>query len=553
LREALDGVRDVERLAVKVAANRATPRELHALGASLGRLPRVEGVVRGLAPAPGDGARHALHEILAQWESCADLSADIGAALVARPPIAIGDEETIARGVDAELDELRVLRDGGKDAIARIQQEERERTGIASLKVGFNRVFGYFIEITNANKHLVPGDYQRRQTLTGAERYVTPALKEYEEKVLHAAERIEQRERELFEALRARVAAEVPRLQCAARAVAQLDTLAALADVAAREGYVRPTLSDGFALEIRAGRHPVVERMMPRDQFIPNDVALAPDARMIILTGPNMAGKSTILRQVGLIVLMAQVGSFVPATAAAVGVCDRVFTRVGASDNLVRGQSTFMVEMAETSAILHTATPRSLVLLDEIGRGTSTYDGVSIAWAVSEHLHERTQCKTIFATHYHELTQLADELPALRNFNVGVREVDDRVLFLHRLMPGGADRSYGIEVGRLAGLPEAVIARAKQVLAVLEAGHVVEPSERSDERLATGDERGHGAPEAPPVARRQSLVAPVAQFSLFADTAHPVLEELRQVDVNALTPLQALQLLARLTDQARGG
>jgi DNA mismatch repair protein MutS len=376
LREALDGVRDVERLAAKVAANRATPRELHALGASLGRLPRVEGVVRGLAPASGDGARHALHELLAQWESCTDLSADIGAALVERPPIAIGDEETIARGVDAELDELRVLRDGGKDAIARIQQEERERTGIASLKVGFNRVFGYFIEITNANKHLVPGDYQRRQTLTGAERYVTPALKEYEEKVLHAAERIEQRERELFEALRARVATEVPRLQCAARAVAQLDTLAALADVAAREGYVRPTLTDGFDLEIRAGRHPVVERMMPRDQFIPNDVALAPDARMIILTGPNMAGKSTILRQVGLIVLMAQVGSFVPAAAAAVGVCDRVFTRVGASDNLVRGQSTFMVEMAETSAILHTAPPRSLVLLDEIGRGTSPYDGV---------------------------------------------------------------------------------------------------------------------------------------------------------------------------------
>jgi DNA mismatch repair protein MutS len=546
LREALDGVRDVERLAAKVAANRATPRELHALGASLGRLPRVEQVVRGLAQASPPDSRHALHEILAQWESCADLSGDIGAALVERPPIAIGDEETIARGVDEELDGLRVLRDGGKDAIARIQQEERERTGITSLKVGFNRVFGYFIEITNANKHLVPADYQRRQTLTGAERYVTPALKEYEEKVLHAAERIEQRERELFEALRARVAAEVPRLQCAARAVAQLDTLAALADVAAREGYVRPALTDGFDLEIRAGRHPVVERMMPRDQFIPNDVALTRDARMIILTGPNMAGKSTILRQVGLIVLMAQVGSFVPAAAATVGVCDRVFTRVGASDNLVRGQSTFMVEMAETSAILHTATPRSLVLLDEIGRGTSTYDGVSIAWAVSEHLHERTQCKTIFATHYHELTQLADELPALRNFNVGVREVGDRVLFLHRLLPGGADRSYGIEVGRLAGLPDAVIARAKDVLRVLEAGHVVEPA-------GAGEERDPGAPAAAPVARRESLAAPVAQFSLFAESPHPALEALRQVDVNALTPLQALQLLARLTDQARGG
>ncbi len=533
LRDALDGVRDVERLAAKVAANRATPRELHALGASLGRLPRVEAVVRQLTPAPATGARHALHAILGEWDGCADLALAIGGALVERPPISIGDEETIAPGVDVELDELRVLRDGGKDAIARIQQEERERTGITSLKVGFNRVFGYFIEITNANRHLVPGDYQRRQTLTGAERYVTPALKEYEEKVLHAAERIEQRERELFEALRARVATQVPRLQCAARAVAQLDTLAALADVAAREGYVRPTLTDGFDLELQAGRHPVVERMMPRDQFIPNDVALTGDARMIILTGPNMAGKSTILRQVGLIVLMAQVGSFVPAAAATVGVCDRLFTRVGASDNLVRGQSTFMVEMAETSAILHTATSRSLVLLDEIGRGTSTYDGVSIAWAVSEHLHERTQCKTIFATHYHELTQLADELPALRNFNVGVREVGYRVLFLHRLLPGGADRSYGIEVGRLAGLPDAVISRAKDVLRVLEAGHVVQS--------------GHAATA--PVAS----VVPVAQFSLFADTPHPVIDELRGIDANALTPLQALQLVARLTDQARGG
>ena len=291
--------------------------------------------------------------------------------------------------MDAELDALRELRDGGKDAIARIQADERARTGISSLKVGFNKVFGYYIEVTNANLHLVPPDYQRRQTITSGERFVTPALKEYEEKVLTAAERIETRERELFEALRAAAGREIARLQRIARAVAELDVLSTLADVAAREGYVRPTMTDDFDLDIAAGRHPVVERMMPRDKFIPNDLRLPHDARMIILTGPNMAGKSTMLRQIGLIVLMAQIGSFVPASAATIGIVDRIFTRVGASDNLVRGQSTFMVEMSETSAILHTATSRSLVLLDEIGRGTATYDGVSIAWAVTEHLHEQ--------------------------------------------------------------------------------------------------------------------------------------------------------------------
>jgi DNA mismatch repair protein MutS len=454
---------------------------------------------------------------------------------VERPPLQLGDEATIAVGIDAELDALRALRDGGKDAIAAIQAAERTRTGIASLKVGFNRVFGYFIEITNANRDLVPPDYQRRQTLTGAERFVTPALKEYEEKVLSAAERIEERERALFDALRQSVGAAIARVQCAARIVAELDVLAALADVAAREGYVRPTLTDDFGLDITGGRHPVVERMMPRDKFIPNDVRLVEDARLIILTGPNMAGKSTILRQVGLIVLMAQAGSFVPATAATIGVCDRVFTRVGASDNLVRGQSTFMVEMAETSAILHTATRRSLVLLDEIGRGTSTYDGVSIAWAVSEHLHERVGCKTIFATHYHELVQLADELVAVRNYNVGVREAGDQILFLHRLLPGGADRSYGIEVGRLAGLPDGVIARAREVLALLEG------------------EAEHLVPALAPAVRRSRTTQPPAsaQLALFAATPHAVVGRLKSVDVNTLTPLAALQLVAELAEQAR--
>jgi DNA mismatch repair protein MutS len=532
LRAALDGVRDVERLGGKAAAGRATPRELAALGTSLGRLPDVERAVARL------GSAGAIAPLMKAWDACAELATSVLSTLVERPPLQLGDEATIATGVDTELDALRALRDGGKDAIAAIQAAERARTGIPSLKVGFNKVFGYFIEITNANKDLVPEDYQRRQTLTGAERFVTPALKEYEEKVLTAAERIETRERALFDTLRASVGRDIRRVQCAARIAAELDVLASLADVAAREGYARPVLTDGFDLHIAGGRHPVVERMMPRDKFIPNDVQLVGDARLIILTGPNMAGKSTILRQVGLIVLMAQTGSFVPASSATIGVCDRVFTRVGASDNLVRGQSTFMVEMAETSAILHTATRRSLVLLDEIGRGTSTYDGVSIAWAVSEHLHERVGCKTIFATHYHELVQLADELVAVRNYNVGVREVGDQILFLHRLQPGGADRSYGIEVGRLAGLPAPVIARAREVLVLLEgeAEHLV-PA------LATAT-----IPQ-----RRAGNAAAVDQLGLFAAAApsHPVLDELRRVDVNTLTPLAALQLVAELAERSK--
>jgi DNA mismatch repair protein MutS len=528
LREALDGVRDIERLAGKAAAGRASPRELRALGDSIARLPAVESALaraRKAAPPENDAAfgRHA-----GTWDGCGDLSDEIVRTLVERPPIAIGDESSVRDGVDSKLDEWRALRDGGKDAIARIQSEERTRTGINSLKVGYNKIFGYFIEVTNTNVHLVPSDYQRRQTLAGAERYVTPSLKEYEERVLTAAERVEERERELFEALRSRVGAQITRMQAVAQIVAELDVLASLAEVAAREGYVRPQLTDDFALEITAGRHPVVERMMPREKFIPNDVALSEDARMIILTGPNMAGKSTVLRQVGLIVLMAQVGSFVPATRARIGIVDRLFTRVGASDNLVRGQSTFMVEMSETSAILHTATRRSLVLLDEIGRGTSTYDGISIAWSVSEHLHNTVGCKTIFATHYHELTQLADSLVAVRNYNVQVREVGDQVLFLHRLQPGGADRSYGIEVGRLAGLPPAVLKRATELLKLLEAEQIVPRS-------------GRASPVPSDVAD--------SQLALFGVMPHPVVQQLRNVDPNSMTPIQALELLARLVDE----
>ena len=519
MRTALDGVRDIERLAAKVAASRITPRELRALGDSIARLPDVESAARRI-----NG--HALSEILANWDGCKELGDGIVDLLVERPPIALGEDPTIRAGFDSELDELRSLRDGGKDGIARIQGEERARTGINSLKVGYNRVFGYYIEVTNTHGHKIPDDYQRKQTLTGAERYVTPALKEYEERILTAADRIESRERALFEALRGRIARDVSRLQCAARVLAELDVLSTFGEVAEAESYVRPRLTDEFDLCIVAGRHPVVERMMAREKFIPNDVTLTDNARVIILTGPNMAGKSTILRQIGLIVLMAQIGSFVPARSADIGVVDRLFTRVGASDNLVRGQSTFMVEMSETSAILHSATSRSLVLLDEIGRGTSTYDGVSIAWAVTEHIHDELGCKTVFATHYHELTQLSDELSAVRNFNVRVREVGEEILFLHTLEPGGADRSYGIEVGRLAGLPRPVLKRARTLLRQLEGDHRMPPRERPGDEIA-------------------------GQLALFGSEPDPIVEELRGIDPNTMTPLQALDTLARLVSDAQ--
>jgi DNA mismatch repair protein MutS len=530
MRESLDGVRDVERLAGKTAAGRVSPRELRALGDSMARLPLLESALErahSLAVRKGEPA---FEKHTALWDACGDLCEELLRTLVDRPPTAIGEEPSIRDGVDSALDESRALRDGGKDGIARIQAEERARTGISSLKVGYNKVFGYFIEVSNSNSHLVPSDYQRRQTLAGAERFVTPSLKEYEERVLTAAERVEVRERELFEALRSRIAGDIARLQLVARIIAELDVLASLAEVAQREGYVRPELTDDFSLEIAAGRHPVVERMMPREKFIPNDVILSEDARMIILTGPNMAGKSTILRQIGLIVLMAQAGSFVSASKAKIGVVDRLFTRVGASDNLVRGQSTFMVEMSETSAILHTATKRSLVLLDEIGRGTSTYDGISIAWSVSEHLHDVVGCKTVFATHYHELTQLADTLVAVRNYNVQVREVGDEILFLHRLQPGGADRSYGIEVGRLAGLPSTVLKRARELLRLLEAEQIVPRSGRTS---------------------RAPLDNADDQLALFGLMTHPVIQQLRKMEPNSMTPIQALEMLARLVDEAK--
>ncbi len=516
LREALDGVRDLERLAGRAALGRATPRELGALRDSILRLPDAAGALGGLE---GRDRAAPLEAAAERFDLLTDLGDELARALVDRPPAQLADGDAIRPAYDHQLDELKDARDGGKQYIASLQATERQRTGIASLKVGFNRVFGYYIEVTHAHRERVPADYERRQTLTGAERYVTPQLKEYEAKVLGAEERIATHEAELVDALRRRVADAIGRVQATATLLAQLDVWAGLADVAERERYVRPDVTADMTLQLEGSRHPVVERMMPREAFIPNDVRLDDAGRIILLTGPNMAGKSTLLRQVGLCVLLAQMGAYVPCRRAAVGVVDRLFTRVGASDNLVRGQSTFMVEMSETSAILHGATARSLVLLDEIGRGTSTYDGVAIAWAVTECLHNAVGCKTIFATHYHELTQLTEELAHARNFNVAVREVGDEIVFLHRLEPGGADRSYGIHVGRLAGLPAPVVSRAWEVLKLLEAGHHV------------AQQRAPRPPDA-------------AQLGLFGGAPHPLLTELDRLDLDTLSPIDALNRLA---------
>jgi len=526
LREALDGVRDLERLAGRAAAGRATPRELGALRDSFLRLPDV---LEALTALVGSAERKsaALSTALDELDLLRDIADLLARALTERPPATLAEGGVILAGYDAELDELRELRDGGRQYIASLQQRERDRTGIASLKVGFNRVFGYYLEVTNAHRDRVPPDYDRRQTLAGAERYVTPELKEYEAKVLGAEERMATREAELFAHLRNLVGVAIARVQRTARVLARLDVWAGLAQVAEANQYVRPTLDDAYGLVLRASRHPVIERLMPREQFMPNDVTFSESERVLLVTGPNMAGKSTILRQIGLVVVLAQLGGFVPAASAHVGVVDRLFTRVGASDNLARGQSTFMVEMSETSAILHSATARSLVLLDEIGRGTSTYDGVAIAWAVSEHLHDLVGCKTMFATHYHELMQLPERLAHARNMNVAVRETGDRVVFLHRLEPGGTDRSYGVHVAQLAGLPDAVVRRAREVLARLESEHRVVP----------------GAPEPSP---------DPGQLALFAEAApHPALEALRDINLDALTPLEALNRLAELQRRAR--
>jgi DNA mismatch repair protein MutS len=525
LRGALEGILDLERLLSRVTLETANPRDVLALAASLGRIPAVRAAVARL-----NAERHrALHGSI---DELTDLRARIEGTIVAEPPISLSDGGVIQAGVNSELDELRDLSRNSKQYLAQIEQRERQQTGIGSLKVKFNSIFGYYLEVSKPNLHMVPAEYERKQTLVNAERFTTPELKEYEAKILDAQEKIVEIERRMFAELRTVIAAEAKRIRQTALALAEVDVLAGLAHIAALRNYCRPALEDSGDLEIVEGRHPVIEQLEVAggsERFVPNDLFLNSTTHAIlVLTGPNMGGKSTYLRQAALIVILAQMGSFVPARAARLGLVDRVFTRIGASDNLARGRSTFMVEMTETAAILHTATARSLILLDEVGRGTATYDGLAIAWAAVEYLHARTRAKTLFATHYFELTELADLLSGVKNYHVSVKETGGGIVFLRKVEPGAADRSYGIEVAKLAGLPNEVIERAREVLAEHE----------NAERQLTGH-----------LASDESRPAPPAQLTIFTPISQPVLEKLREVDLNRLTPLEALNLLAELKQQ----
>ncbi len=511
VREQIKGIGDLERLSSRAALGVAHARDLTGLRGFLGRLP-------GLREALCGASASVLGEVGEQINALPALHKLLSEALEDEPPPTLRDGGLIRESWSAELGEIKRGAREAREWIAALEGRERERTGIPTLRVRFNRVFGYGIEVSNAHTAKVPGEYIRRQTLVGAERYVTVELKEYEGRVLGAEGRMAKLELELFQEVRAAVAAEAPALLGTARAVGMLDALASLADIAHDRGYARPVVDDGRVIDIHDGRHPVIEAGGERP-FTPNDLHLDPETEQImILTGPNMSGKSVFMRQAALLVILAQMGGFVPARSARIGLVDRVLTRVGAQDNLARGQSTFLVEMVETASILHHATERALVLLDEVGRGTSTFDGLAIAWAVTEELHDRGRgAKVLFATHYHELTALADRLPRVRNFHVAVKEWNDEIIFLHKVGPGGTDRSYGIQVARLAGLPKAVIARARELLVELSqnpGGRVPGPSE------------------------------PAPQLGLFPHATDPLLKELEALDVSALTPLAALNLLA---------
>ena len=526
VRDTFKSIHDVERLVGRAALGNAGPRDLVSLRQSLAAVPRVKLLLDDLqAPL--------VRSLIAELDDLTDIRQALEETLLDEPPVFARDGGAIRDGVDPDLDELRTISRSGKQRIAEMEDAERARTGIASLKIRYNRVFGYYIEISKSNLANVPTDYHRKQTIAGGERFITPALKDYEEKVLGADEKILERELAIFEALRMQVAAAAPRIQDTARALAALDVLSALADAASALNYTKPMVHTGDDLIASDARHPVVERHVA-DAFVPNDVALdASDHQVVILTGPNMGGKSTYLRQTALLCLMAQAGSFVAARSAKIPIVDRLFARVGASDNLTRGQSTFMVEMQETANILHSATSRSLVILDEIGRGTATFDGLSLAWAVAEHLASgnRARPKTIFATHYHELTDLADALPSVSNFHVVVREWKDDIVFLRKVVAGRSDRSYGIQVARLAGLPPSVVVRAREILNGLE----------RDELSRGGRPSLSGSGD-----RRQQLG--LFQTPAAADDA--LRARLRAVDVDNLTPLQALALLAELKREA---
>jgi len=525
LRRALDGILDLERLLSRVTLETANPRDMLALAASLRKIP-------GLRVALARFATERLKTLHGLLDELGDLRERIDKTIVPEPPISLVDGGAIQTGVDKELDELRDLSRNSKQFLAQIEQRERQRTGINSLKVKFNSIFGYYLEVSQPNLHLVPPDYERKQTLVNAERFTTPELKEYESKILDAQEKIVEIERRLFAELRSAIAGEARRIRQTGLALAEVDVLSALAHVAALRNYCRPKFDDSADIEIVGGRHPVIEQQEMaggNERFVPNDLYLnATTHTVLVLTGPNMGGKSTYLRQAALAVILAQMGSFVPAASARLGMVDRVFTRIGASDNLARGRSTFMVEMTETAAILHTATSRSLILLDEVGRGTATYDGLAIAWAAVEYIHARMRAKTLFATHYFELTELAERLSGVKNYHVSVKETTGGIVFLRKVEPGAADRSYGIEVAKLAGLPNEVIERAREVLAEHESAE-----QRVTEQLASDELRPR----------------PPAQLTIFTPLSQPVLERLREVDLNRLTPLEALNLLAELKKQ----
>jgi DNA mismatch repair protein MutS len=518
IRTALEEIYDLQRLLGRVATGRASPRDLRQVGITLGQLPELKSML-------SCRASQRLQALETELVLCEPLRDRLLAALKEECPLHLRDGGFIRDGYSNALDELRQLASGGKQWIAQYQARQIEETGITSLKVGYTKVFGYYLEVTNVHKDKVPPHFVRKQTLKNAERFITDELKQYETKVISADERSIGLEAELFQELRMEVAAHLDQLQQIAQTLAELDVLAGLAELAKRQGYARPIMVDENELEIIEGRHPVLDIATPKGTFVPNDCQLGDSLGSIMLiTGPNMAGKSTYIRQTALITLMAQLGSFVPAKRARIGLADKIFARVGASDELSRGQSTFMVEMVETARILNTATPRSLIILDEIGRGTSTYDGLSLAWAIVEHLHDRVGARTLFATHYHELTQLEKSLPRVRNFNVAVKEWDDNIVFLHRIVPGGADKSYGIHVARLAGIPRDVNERAKDILAQLEADHL---NQRGDSKIT------------PP---RRKANAPI-QLTLFEFAQHPVLDQLKGMNVGATTPMEALRLL----------
>lgn len=536
LTETLSRIGDLERLITKICTARANPREINALKFMLGAVGDVKAELTGLTTLLLSSIRdnvQPLNEIVQQIESAIEID----------PPLALVDGGVIKKGYNAALDELRGLASSGKEWIAEMQKKEKERTGISSLKVGYNNVFGYFIEITNTHKDKIPADYIRKQTLTNAERYITPELKEYEEKILHAEEKILSLETQLFNELRMKIASHAEAIQNNARCIATLDALLSLAHVATEYEYVCPDVNDSTVLDIVDGRHPVIERLLPPgEKYTPNHVHLdTGDDQILVITGPNMSGKSSYLRQVGLIVLLAQIGSFVPAAKASIGIVDTIFTRVGASDNIASGESTFLVEMHEAAHIVNTATKRSLILLDEVGRGTSTFDGISIAWALTEYLHNRIGARTLFATHYHELNELADLFPRVKNYKVDVREYGDKVVFLHKVTPGSADHSYGIQVAQMAGLPEELTDRAKEILKNLEGSEL---SVNGDRKLETGERR-------PETGKRAGRISPAEmQMTLFEIKDDALRAELQKLDLEKMTPLEAMQKLAELKQQS---